>query len=252
MPHIAEGDLLAYLDGELSWVRRSAISEHLDACKACAAELASLEGAAALLSQALEAIEVPAPQLDSSEIKDRSRWISRFAGSVLFKAAVLVLTLGGVGAAAIPGSPVRDWLARSLIEVRGALGLASDAETTALEPQPGVAATSDVATITVSPADGQVVVRLTTPAADATVRVQLVDSDQATVRSRGARYRTGPGWIEVVNAEPGALEIDLPRALRAARVELNGRPIVIKDAATLRLLTAPDSTGSAVVFRVSE
>jgi hypothetical protein len=86
------------------------------------------------------------------------------------------------------------------------------------------------------------------------VRARLVDGDLAGVLARGAaasgaRFRTGPGKIEVTGAEAGVLEVQLPRSARAATVEVNGRTYVAKDGDALRVL-APASAGEGPVFRV--
>lgn len=252
MPHIADDELLAYLDDELADERRSAIGRHLEECAACADALEALRSTSEQFSRALERIDRPAPTVEFSSILSRSesRGKRRLERAVMAKAAVLLLTVAGASAAAIPGSPVREWLGRSLAAVGEFLASGPEEPGSTLapvaEPGPG----SGVTGVAVTPVGGQVRISLTEPAPDAVVRVTLVESRQATVWSADARYRTGAGWIEVLGSGPGELRIELPRWLRSARIDVNGQVIVIKEDAALRLLTAPDSSGSEVVFRV--
>ena len=248
MLHIADDGLLAYLDDELSDDRRSEVGQHLAECEACAAELESLRSASEGLSRALERIDRPAPELDISTIvKQRESRGKRRLGKVeLAKAAVLLLTIAGASAAAIPGSPVRAWLGRSLDAVKQVIS----PEPTAQRAAPAVESVPDAASVAVAPVDGRVQIRLTDPAADAVVRVQLIEGSQAVVWSTGARYRTGAGWIEVLESGSAEVRIELPRSLRSARIELNGRPVAIKEGPMLRLLTFPDSSESELLFRV--
>jgi hypothetical protein len=165
---------------------------------------------------------------------------------VLLKAAVLLLTVAGASAAAIPGSPVREWLGRSLTTV-GRFFAAPEGSQESADAESDVAPTTGVA---VAPVDGRVRISLVEPPPGAVVRVRLVADGEAAVWSAGARYRTGAGWIEVLGPGRGELRIELPRSLRSARIEVNGRAVVLKEGATLRLLSPADSSDSELVFRV--
>ncbi len=162
----------------------------------------------------------------------------------LLKAAVLVLVIGGLGSAAVPGSPVRDWLSGLWSGATDVLGLWD-------EPQAPPAVT-DMSSVAVAPSAGRVRISLEDPAPEAEVRVLLVDGGQAAVWSASARFRTGPGWIEVLGAGPGELRVDLPRWVDSARVEVNGRLVVLKEGSALRLVSAGDSVGPELRFRVGE
>ncbi len=250
MAHIIEDELLAYLDGELSPERRATVSVHLEGCQACAAELAGMRSASQALSAALGRIDVPAPAIDFKMILDRraKRGTRRLAGRALFKAAVLVLAVGGVSAAAIPGSPVRSWIGGALEGAKGLLGLGG-AETPAAVADAPVSAELEVARVAVAPLNGSVRIALTAPAPETLVRVRLVEGEEAAVAALGARFRTGPGWIEVLEAGPGELQIELPRSLLSGRVEVDGRAVVVKENSSLELVSEPDSSGSELMFR---
>jgi hypothetical protein len=110
----------------------------------------------------------------------------------------------------------------------------------------------DVSGVAVPAFSDRLRIALLNPAPDALVRVSLVDGDEGSVRAAGARYRTGPGWIEVVGSAPGEIRIELPRSVSVARVEVDGQLALLKEGTDLRLVTPPaDSTESEVVFRVN-
>ena len=249
MPHIVDAELLAYLDGELSEGRRHELEVHLQECELCASALESLRSASSELSLALERFDRPAGEVGFEAVQERwkSRGKRRFArGSRWLKAAVLLLTLAGASAAAIPGSPVRTWIARSLQEVRTRLGGGAS------EEKGEAPAQLEASTVTVAAADGAIRISLLQPEPDALVRVLLVEGDAASVRSAGSRYRTGPGWIEVVGSSSSEIRIELPRSAEVARVEVDGQLAVLKEGPDLRLvLPASDTTGSELMFRLS-
>lgn len=230
MQHWADATLLAYLDDELPAGERAEVERHLAECEACAGQLARLRSAASGLSRALQEVDQEAPERDIGALT--AEWTTRArrarARSALAKAAVLVLVAAGGSAAAVPGSPVRGWIARSLEAV------------------------ADLFNRGRPPAEptGAVEIRLTEPAPDATIRVRLVDGDRAGVWSDGARYRSGPGRIEVISPGPGEVRIELPRSARSARVEIDGRVLLVKEGADLRLLApALDSSEAELLFR---
>jgi hypothetical protein len=54
----------------------------------------------------------------------------------------------------------------------------------------------------------------------------------------------------VVNAGAGELEVEIPRAARAATVQVNGRVYVAKDGDSLRVLAPAGSAGAGPDVRV--
>lgn len=253
MGHVAEDTLLAYLDGELPQGERAAVSAHLAECETCAAALAGLRAAAGRLSQALRRIDRPAPVRDPYMLPQarilRRSWIP--ARRALVKAAVLVLAAAGAAAAAVPGSPVRAWLVRPFSAVAALFRPEPAApEPSSTQGEGGRSAALAISGVAVPLEGGAVLIGLTNPDPEAIVRVRIVEGDRAAAFSEQARYRTGLGRIEVVGAGPGELRIEIPAAARAARVEIDGRPVVLKEGSNLRLLTpAVDSAGAEVSFR---
>lgn len=255
MTHLGEGTLQEWLDGELAPGPRAEADAHLAACRECAGELAELRSLNARASALMGMVEAAPPMLAAQARIARHR---RGSGAMaqarraLPRAAVLVLAVAGAAAAAVvPGSPVREWVERVTVEAREpAPALPAPAPAPEVEAPPAVAPKA----VSILPADGKVHVAVTGSSPELRVRARLSDEPQAQVTATGAavsaRFRTGPGRIEVVGAGPGEVVVDLPRGAEAAFVEVNGRVVAAKEGAGLRSL-APRVAGSAEepVFR---
>lgn len=255
MTHLGEGTLQELLDGELAPGPRAQADAHLASCAECAGLLAELRGLNARTSALLGMTDADAPVLAAQAAFARHR---RGAGALgqarraLPRAAVLVLAVAGAAAAAVvPGSPVREWVQRVTVQPRAtepALPAPAPAPAPEALPLPAPKAVS------ILPENGQVRVEVTGSSAELRVRARLSGEPAAQVTATGAavsaRFRTGPGRIEVVGAGPGEVVIDLPAGADAAFVEVNGRVIAAKEGKTLRSL-APRVAGSAQepVFR---
>ena len=279
MQHASEFQLLAFLDQELSLAEREMVESHVRSCAACAEALAAWEEAAGQLSRAVGLLDVPPPVLSAAELEERlvtnalgeldapapgvtADAVRRRAGKrpeatreasvitplrrergsrrPLLAAALIIMFVAGAGAA-IPGSPVREWLLRSF-----------DSPATAEEPATIVEAPDSPgpSAISVQPRDGVVRIRITEPAPETLIRLRLLDRGAASVFSEDGRYRTAPGEIEVLDAGPGEVVVLLPRSTPLARVELNGHLVAVKEGPDLRLLIpAADSSDAEVSFR---
>jgi hypothetical protein len=140
------------------------------------------------------------------------------------------------------------------------LGVAPRAEQPAAPVQPAPetfpAAPVEMApkAVSILPSEGRVRIAVSASSPELRVRARLVPGGKAEVTATGAaataRFRTGPGRIEVLGAGPGELVITLPADADAAFVEVNGRVLAAKEGAQLRSL-APRVAGSAAepVFR---
>jgi hypothetical protein len=248
MLHVAEHELLAFIDGELTDDRRSQVDRHLEGCAGCTRDLEAFRSASRNLSLALQQIDV-VPDYDIGAVlaRKRSRGRRHLALRALAKAAVLVFAVGAAGAAAIPGSPVRAWIGEAWEEAKSIIGLAPQG----VEPALVQPARSDVSRVAVAPADGNVRIDIRAASPEAMVRVVVVEGTDAAVTAEGARFRTGSGWIEVLNAGPGEIRIELPRGARSATVAIDGTVAVLKQGEGLRLVTpAADSSASELLFRV--
>lgn len=253
MTHLGEGTLQELMDGELAPEARARADAHLAACRECAGQLAELRGMNARASALLGMVEAAPPMIAAQAHFARHR---RNGGALsqarraLPRAAVLVLAVAGAAAAAVvPGSPVREWVARATVEPRAA-------EPALPAPAPAVPEAVAVApkAVSILPEGGRVHVTVTGSSAELRVRASLADAPQAQVTATGAavsaRFRTGPGRIEIVGAGPGEVVVDLPRGADAAFLEVNGRVVAAKEGNELRSL-APRVAGTAQepVFR---
>lgn len=255
MTHLGEGTLQELLDGELAPGARAGVEAHLASCPACAGELAELRGLTARTSALLGLVEATPPVLAAQARFARHRrggGAFREARRALPRAAALVLAVAGVAAAAaIPGSPAREW-------VRG-LGVAERTEQPAPEQRPAPRAAPPAPAmapkaVSIHPSEGRVRIAVSASSPELRVRARLVPGGKAEVTATGAattaRFSTGPGRIEVRGAGPGELVVTLPSDAQAAFVEVNGRVLAAKEGAELRSL-APRVAGSAAepVFR---
>ncbi len=139
-------------------------------------------------------------------------------------AAILVLVAGG--AAALPGSPVRQWLdtARGGVDVPEIHGMSA-----AGEVMSGVA---------VGLRDGRVEVVLRSPPPGSRVEVRVEREERVELQAPlGARYATAPGRLEVdlSDAEGGPLLLLIPGAAREVLLVLERRPLMTWMGGTFRL-----------------
>jgi hypothetical protein len=140
----------------------------------------------------------------------RLRW-------TLSRAAGLILVTAAGAAAAIPGSPVRQWLTEAFTAWSG--GATPSATTDAAS----VAATTEDAGVRLAVESGpvRVVVEGLPPGSE--VRVRLVPGSEAAVFAPvGSRFTSAERRIEAVVTE-GPVRVELPRAVVPASVEVNGR-----------------------------
>lgn len=267
--HPSEDRLLAFLDEELAEAERAEVEGHLRACEACAGDMESLRSASRRLAAALERLDVPPPDADSATIRERAGVVDlparsaarsripegqdlpgraeRPRRSLLTAAAVVLLAVTGA-AAAIPGSPLRDWLADSARAVAGLFS--GDGGPTAAVDQEAMDATLRLPSgVAVEPEGGRVSISLRDPSPEVVVRVRLVDQARVAVLAPDARYRTGPGRIEILDAAPGEVLIEIPRSASWAAVDVDGRVVVRKDGADLTFLAPADTSGSEIFFR---
>lgn len=253
MTHLGEGTLQALLDGELAPGPRAQADAHLAACRDCAGQLADMRGLNARTSALLGLVEAAPPVLAAQAQFARHR---RGGGALaqarraLPRAAVLVLAVAGAAAAAVvPGSPVREWVERAAVQPRE-----QEPALPAPAPAPAVKAPPAPKAVSILPLDGHVRIAVTGSSPELRVRARLSDAPQAQVTATGAavsaRFRMGPGRLEIMGAGPGELVVDLPAGADAAFVEVDGRVLAAKEGNTLRSL-APRVAGSAEepVFR---
>lgn len=254
MIHPDEGTIQALLDGELEPAARAGTERHLAGCPACAEVAAELRATRDRFRFALRAADIAAP-VEPARVGVRRRAADAGRGRALrrglARAALLVLGVAGIAYASVPGSPVRAWLE-------------GDAPTAVHEPVPALAVETApppvvetaASGISIRPEDGRVRVVLSASAPELRVHARVGDGElavvEATGAAAGARFRTGPGRIEVVGAGPGEVHVVLPRAARTAVVEVNGEVRLLRQGERMQLMgPVEQDDASGVVFRVA-
>jgi hypothetical protein len=263
MDHPEDGRLLALLDGELPEDAAARVRRHLSGCGRCRRTRDELERASGALGEALGALDVPPPDRDAGAV--RSRAGARDAGAdgtalsdgdgagaragralgrgAIWKAAVLVLTVGAAASAAVPGSPVREWIAESTRRVAGAF--TGEDRSDSSGPEASLPAGVSIRT------EGPAEIAIDDPAAGLRLRVRTSGDTLLAVAGRGARYRAGDDRIDVAGPEGPELRIDLPPSV-AVRVTVEGRLLLEQgDDGRLTVLSpASDTTDEGIYVPV--
>lgn len=248
MDHMNEGLLQAIIDGELD--DDSEGVRHVAGCEACAAALERQRERGERVARALALLDTPAPlerarsrvSREVARRRQRTHWH-------LARAAILVLGFAGVLSAAIPGSPVRQWLVAGWNQ----LSLRSpgvEAPAASAEMEPEVTAESPAGVSIEALDEVRVSIRDLPP--DAEVSVRLVPGARAGIYSTEGQYRSGPGTIEVTG--PGSeVRVELPRTLARASVLVDGTPYLRKTGDALEVLgPGADTTATEIRFRSRE
>ncbi len=255
MSHFTEGVLQAYLDDEVAADARAQIAAHVVGCSACAGRLQELHELNDTFASAVGLVDAPAlPAAALAEVRARAArqpWRERWAGSsrTLARAAMLVLGLTGVAVAAVPGSPLREWLVQTWQSFRQPQQEVV-APVPAAAPQPEAPPTG----MRLEAAEGRIRISLREPAADTRIHVILIDGTRALVETTGnaaaRRIATGSGWLELTGTGAGDLRISLPRGVSNATIEVDGRVLLTKEGDDLRYLgTTADTAGAELIFR---
>lgn len=264
MSHPTEGELRAFLDGEIPEGKTVRIREHLADCSRCRTVRDELVGNESLVREALDRV-VGEPDVVHARraVEERLAEPGRDDGPTrgrgwrrpdLFRAAALaVLLLGGVSAA-LPGSPVNTWLLRTLD--RGAPVSAGDAgrqegPQSRADGSTGTPERADDVGIRVEPREGTIQVELTEVSPGTRVEIVLVDADRVGISApRADGFRSGSGVVGVT--APGELiTIELPRWVTTAEVRSEGRVLLRKDGGSLEFPTImPESEGGAFVLTI--
>lgn len=240
MNHLEDGTLQALLDDELPSRERVAAAEHLLGCGECQAVRDELARANAVVSEAVAILDTATPARPAPSIRDGGRWLG---GGSLVKAASLTLLLAAAASAAVPGSPVREWIVRTVAPTPEAPAPVVE------EPAPP----AEVVPIGVSMLPTGAVEVVVSGLERSTLRLVETDGESVGVSAAGTEtdpvFRTAPGRIEVRGAVGGEITIELPRSLSAARVVVDGEVYAEKEAGELRLLVPAETVDGASIWR---
>lgn len=245
--HPSEARLVAYLDGELSPEEGRRLSRHVEDCRACGRRMDELRETARVFSEAVADLLPPRSDVTAGDLRRRAEGRgeeadvvghvgdaresegSGFRWTTATRIAASVAVLLGA-AAALPGSPVRSWIDRSVQGVQ-ALFTADEEGTATESTEPSPSARPEIADrsgVAVGASDGSIRIQLSDVPPSTVVRVRLVDAPQAGVWNAGGRYRTAPGRIEVTAPTSEALLVEIPRSVDRVRLEVNGRVAAVK------------------------
>lgn len=244
MNHLDDGTLQAFLDHEVGPSERADVAEHLLGCEGCHARYEGLTQANALVTQSIALLDVEGAteRPPSAPAGRRAR-----AGTATFvKAAGLVLALAAAASAAVPGSPVRQWVVNVI------------APAPAPEPAPPMDAPVPVepvapapAGLAISPAGGALLIALRD--LDGTsIHLTSASGSRGTVSVTGAdrdpEFLTGAGRLELRNGAGGVVTVALPLSVEGARLEVNGRLYAETRGRSLQLHVAADTVGREFVW----
>ncbi|MBW3534799.1 MAG: hypothetical protein KY453_06200 [Gemmatimonadetes bacterium] len=265
MKHPDEGRLQALMDDELAQDEARETGAHVDGCAECGRRLQAMSSRAANVASALAALDATPPAArvrqrvlleaerrgvagaggmgahaplrgrgadggaDGSPERARRapsrRWLGIPAEALPRAAAIALLLAGGAAAAALPGSPLRSWIAD---DGEGAAPEGAEAAPAAIQAQ------SDEVGVRIAPAEGRLRIVLDGLPAGAEVLVTRI-SGAATAgvyAPDGARFRSGDGLLEV-GTQRGPVRVELPRNV-VAIVSVGGRVWVESDVSGLR------------------
>jgi hypothetical protein len=229
--HLDERLIQRLRDGELAGAEEVSAREHLADCERCRTLASEIEREQEEIFVRLRELDDPAqPMMAAAEIAAMAarrdsvraaptprRWID----TRLAWAAGVVIALGIVGLAyALPGSPLRAWVAA--LTHRGEHGTPFPGPNA-----PGAAPDSEFAGVSVDPGQ-RLLISFLGPQSRERVRIEWGASAEVEVRAtRGAAtFTTGAGTLQIENRDSLAtFEIRIPRA--APRVEIQAQGIRI-------------------------
>ena len=274
MTHFSDGELQAYLDGELKQDDSRERGRHLKSCSECRAALSRLDIAGRVASHALKELDLlPEPGARTgSEVcmhavrrrvaarrlrRTRRRWA--LAASVVLAVAASV---------AVPASPLRAWFVRAweqVVLVFQGPGLepassqgadqAPEVPATSVQPsssepgsdQPAEAAGEAGLHAQVSNLPLQILLHDLTSGAE--VRVVFVEGTQAGVfAAADSRFTSGPGRLEAwVSGERARVEV--PRTAGRLLLLAGGQPLLEKDGDSLSVRgTVRERDANGILF----
>jgi hypothetical protein len=235
--HLDDERLQRLLHGEVAAHAAAAARAHVAGCAECRQRFEDAEREERWLAGVLRAVDHAAPAVSAESLARRA---SR--GAVVWgrRAAMVALGLAVAGGAwALPGSPLRRWVAAA-----GRWLAAPPAPPDSLQ-----ASSAPAAGIAVAPG-ARLTIVIAPPPRAATVTVVLSDSADVVARAGAgtASFLTDAGRLRITVADPAAhLEIALPRAAAWVEILVEGRRLLLKDGSRVVTDATPDATGRYVL-----
>lgn len=226
MAHLSDGEVVRHLDLEGDPAQRGRREEHVRSCDHCAERVRLLGRQSETVARWLERADGPLRPLSAPEVRAAAGGFAAGASSgrggpgrreavrPWLRAAVIVLLLAAPLAAL---QPVREWVVERI-------GLAE--ETT--EPATAAAEAADPSVIRFTPAPGVFTVRVTEPAAGATLSIGRADGEEAVLRgaSRGGAPVVSDDALRLAGGASAAgrlYELRVPASVVEVRVIVGSR-----------------------------
>jgi len=220
--HLDDERIQRLLHGELSGAAHDSAREHVAGCEDCRRRLAEASREEAETFSLFRELDDPAPWTSAGALAARGR---APGGQRVRSAAAFAIALGLAGAAyALPGSPLRGWVA----SVAGWIGERRPPSAPAVE----VAPDSADAGIAVVPGP-QLLIVFTSRQAAGWVRIAWTDGAEVIVRAPpGAATFTSDVHRLVIDNHPGAaatFSIEIPRQAPRVEIEVEGARVFLKE-----------------------
>lgn len=241
MNHLDDGTLQAFLDDELRPGERADAAEHLLGCRQCRSAKDELVQAHSVFAEAVSVLDVEVPETSAPV---RRGWSA--GGRAFVKAAGLILVVSAAASAAVPGSPVREWIIRAVrpepVEAPATLEAVEPAPTP-MPPAPAGVSLPVTAPVEVALSDLD----------GTTIRLVETDGDRVTVSALGGEvdpvFNTAADRIEVRGAVGGEITVEVPRAVRQLRLLVDGELYADRDLGELRVHVPAETVDGARVWR---
>ena len=228
MRHIEDGSIQLLLAGELDDRETRRVREHMAECDTCARRFHAAEREDREIASLMGALDHAVPEVDPDDVIGRAA--RRDRRSYIAAAAIVFLALAGA-AAAMPGSPVRSWVAGLLLGSQGGQG----------SQTAGVPGGVSVAPV------GEFELAFEVVQEAGVIRVILIDADELAVSASGGspRYSIGPNEVRVDNTGSTAdYEVSLPRSAPHISITVAGTTVLTQRDGEVMTTGDPDSSGS--------
>lgn len=235
MGHPDEGMIRAFLDGEAS-AQVETLAAHLAECPRCAALADGQEEVLGGFGDALLSLDME-PPVERARARVLRREADRRRPGVILRrnlprAASFVALLVAGSAFALPGSPLRGWLASTWNSVTGS----GDAATEILPSPEDAPASPEMVGATIPVSSDGLELSVRGLAEGASVRVVLVEGDRAGIfAGEGTRFRSEARRLEA-SSPLGDVTVEIPRDAVLVSVVVNGEVFLRKTAQGLQLL----------------
>lgn len=166
-----------------------------------------------------------------------------------FVAAALVIVLAVGVAAAVSFQPFREWV-RDLAADGGAPASPEQAPAVSEVPTPAPPVMLRVD----ADESGRLRVDFIGPSAELQLRVLLTEGPSMEISASGhaaaAQFRSSRGRIVVTNPASGVVLLKVPRGARAVDITVDGRVLMSKRGASVRLTVPADTSGAEFILPV--